>query len=277
MGITIHTLVENSVHKLGPLAEYGLSLLITAGDETILFDTGLGSALIPNAAQMKIDLGDIAKIVLSHGHRDHTGGLFATLQQIGSRPVFAHPSVFLPKYSNRTKEMQSLGIPAELAALEHAGLKLRRCEGPVEISPGILASGPIPRVTEFEHVPSHFLKDAEDGSGFVHDTLVDDQAIIITRSDYPVVVMGCGHSGMINTLLYAADLTGTKRFSLVVGGTHLMDADASQLQKTMEHLGQFQIKRIAPCHCTGMQGQFALLQKFGSAFLQNATGDRIDC
>lgn len=277
MNVTIHTLVENSVNRIGPIAEYGLSFLVAAGAENILFDTGLGSALLHNAGQMGIDLACVTKIVLSHGHRDHTGGLPAALGQTGPQTVFAHPAAFTPKYSNRSKKMQSIGIPAELAVLEQSGMQLQRCEGPMEISPGVFASGPIPRVTDFEHVPAHFLKDADDGSGYVPDTLADDQAIIIELGHNPVVVLGCGHSGLINTLLYAAELTGTSRFSLVVGGTHLIDTDGTQLRKTLSNLDRFDIQRIAPCHCTGLQGKVALFEKFGSAYLQNATGDRIDC
>jgi 7,8-dihydropterin-6-yl-methyl-4-(beta-D-ribofuranosyl)aminobenzene 5'-phosphate synthase len=277
MNTTIHTLVENSVHKLDLIAEHGLSFIITAGDETILFDAGQSSALIPNAAQMEIDLSNISSIVLSHGHCDHTGGLPGILDRIGSRPVFAHPSAFLPKYTNRNKALRAIGIPKELKALEQAGLQLHSCAEPREISSGIIASGPIPRVTEFEQVPNHFLKDSPDGSGFIHDTLEDDQAIIITRGDSPIVIMGCGHSGMINILRYAAKLTETKRFSLVIGGTHLMEANPSCLQETIQSLDQFRIKKIAPCHCTGMRGQFALMQKFGSAFQTSTTGERIDC
>jgi 7,8-dihydropterin-6-yl-methyl-4-(beta-D-ribofuranosyl)aminobenzene 5'-phosphate synthase len=124
---------------------------------------------------------------------------------------------------------------------------------------------------------SHFHRDAPDGSGLIHDSLEDDQALIIAHKDAPILVLGCSHSGFINTLLYAAQLTGTNHFSLVVGGTHLISADDSCLEKTEKHLNQFKIDRIAPCHCTGFRGQIALWQKFGNSFVLNSTGDRIEC
>jgi 7,8-dihydropterin-6-yl-methyl-4-(beta-D-ribofuranosyl)aminobenzene 5'-phosphate synthase len=277
MDTDIYTLVENSVLKDDLIAEFGLSFLITANGKTILFDTGQGFSLIPNAARMGLDLNKILSIVLSHGHHDHTGGLSGVLNLIGSRQVYAHPSAFLPKYSKKDNEITSIGIPTDLKNLKQAGMEHCDCTGPVEVSPGILLTGPIPRITDFEQVPFHFHRDAADGSGLIHDNLEDDQALIIAHKDAPILVLGCSHSGLINTLLYATQLTGTNHFSLVVGGTHLIAADDLCLKKTEEHLKQFKIDRIAPCHCTGLKGQITLWQKFGKSFVLNSTGDRIEC
>jgi 7,8-dihydropterin-6-yl-methyl-4-(beta-D-ribofuranosyl)aminobenzene 5'-phosphate synthase len=275
--LTISTLVENTVQKLGLIAEHGLSFLISAPGSNILFDTGQGFALIPNAIRMEIDLRRISSVILSHGHCDHTGGLSRLLSEIGPKSVFAYPSAFSRKYSNKQGELRSIGVPESLEALEHAGMQLRTCTQPVEVAPGVLATGPIPRLTDFEQVPAHFLTDAPAGTGLVQDNLEDDQALILDQRDGPVLVMGCGHSGIANTLLYATELTGTNHFSLVIGGTHLIDADEARLIETLDFLRQFEIMKIAPCHCTGPKGQFALWQKYGTAFLSNSTGDRIAC
>jgi 7,8-dihydropterin-6-yl-methyl-4-(beta-D-ribofuranosyl)aminobenzene 5'-phosphate synthase len=277
MDIGIFTLVENSVQKSDLIAEFGLSFLIITKSETILFDTGPGFSLIPNAAQMDINLNKISNIVLSHGHHDHTGGLSGILDSIGPRPVYAHPLAFLPKYSKKDNELISIGIPTDLKTLTQSGMEHRSCTGPIEVTPGILLTGPIPRVTDFEQVPTHFLRDAPDGSGLIHDSLEDDQALIIANKEAPVLVLGCSHSGLINTLLYATQLSGTNHFSLVVGGTHLVATDDLCLKKTEKHLNQFKIDRIAPCHCTGFKGQIALWQKFGNSFVLNSTGDLIEC
>ncbi len=90
------------------------------------------------------------------------------------------------------------------------------------------------------------------------DALEDDQALILRLRNAPVVVMGCAHSGIVNTLLYAVELAGTNRFPLVIGGTHLIDADEMRLQSTLEALREFEIMKISLCHCTGLRGQFAL-------------------
>jgi 7,8-dihydropterin-6-yl-methyl-4-(beta-D-ribofuranosyl)aminobenzene 5'-phosphate synthase len=277
MHIRIVTLVENTVQKLGLIAEHGLSLLISTPGGNLLFDTGQGQTLVPNAKQLGIDLKSISTIVLSHGHSDHTGGLAPLLEEIGPRLVFVHPSAFSHKFSNRNGQLRPIGVPWSKEALEHGGMKLHSCLGPVEVMPGVLATGPIPRVTDFEQIPPHLLADSPNGLGLVHDSLEDDQAVILDEhGTAPVVVLGCSHSGIVNTLLYAAKLTGSRRFSLVIGGTHLMDANKTVLEKTLDSLRQFEIMRIAPCHCTGLRGQWALSESFGDTFLTNSTGDRIE-
>jgi 7,8-dihydropterin-6-yl-methyl-4-(beta-D-ribofuranosyl)aminobenzene 5'-phosphate synthase len=259
------------------IGEYGLSLLISTPGGDILFDTGQGAALVRNAVRMGIDWKRITSIVLSHGHYDHTGGLAGALAETGARSVFAHPSAFAPKYSRKTGELRSIGMPANREALEGAGMQLRTCTAPVEVAPGVLATGPIPRVTGFEQVPPHFLTLPAEKSDLVPDLLEDDQVLILDSRSAPVVVLGCAHAGIVNSLLYAAELAGTNCFSLVIGGTHLIDADEIRLQRTLEALQQFEIMKIAPCHCTGLRGQFALWENFGAAFHPNHTGDRIEC
>jgi 7,8-dihydropterin-6-yl-methyl-4-(beta-D-ribofuranosyl)aminobenzene 5'-phosphate synthase len=277
MFIRIRTLVEDTVEKPDLIGEHGLSLLVSTPGGDILFDTGQGNALLRNAVRMGVDWKRVTSIVLSHGHYDHTGGLTGVLAETGTRPVFAHPAAFAPKYSKKTGELRSIGMPANRETLESAGMQLRTCTAPVEVAPGVLATGPIPRVTGFEQVPAHFLTASAEKSDIVPDGLEDDQALILGNRNAPAVVLGCAHSGIVNTLLHASKLAGTNRFSLVIGGTHLIDADEVRVQKTMEALRQFEIMKIAPCHCTGLRGQFALWEKFGTAFHTNHTGDRIEC
>ncbi len=277
MVIWIRTLVEDMVEKPDLIGEHGLSILISTPGGDILFDTGQGNALLRNAVRMGVDWKRVASIVLSHGHYDHTGGLTGVLAETGIRSVFAHPSAFVPKYSKKTGELRSIGMPANRETLESAGMQLRTCTAPMEVAPGVLATGPIPRVTGFEQVPAHFLTASGEKADLVPDALEDDQALILGHGNAPVVVLGCAHSGIVNTLLHAAKLAGTNCFSLVIGGTHLIDADEMRLQRTLEALRHFEIMKIFPCHCTGLRGQFALWEKFGAAFHPNHTGDRIEC
>jgi 7,8-dihydropterin-6-yl-methyl-4-(beta-D-ribofuranosyl)aminobenzene 5'-phosphate synthase len=277
MVVRILTLVEDTVEKPDLIGEHGLSLLVSTPGGDTLFDTGQGNALLRNAVRMGVDWNRVTCIVLSHGHYDHTGGLAGVLAETGARPVFAHPSVFAPKYSKKTGELRSIGMPANRETLEGAGMQVRACLAPMEAAPGVLATGPIPRVTDFEQVPAHFLTASAGRSDLVPDGLEDDQSLILGPRSAPVVVLGCAHSGIVNTLLYASELAGTKRFSLVIGGTHLIDADEMRLQRTLEALRQFEIMKIAPCHCTGLRGQFALWENYGAAFHPNHTGDCIEC
>jgi 7,8-dihydropterin-6-yl-methyl-4-(beta-D-ribofuranosyl)aminobenzene 5'-phosphate synthase len=200
MVVRILTLVEDTVEKPDLIGEHGLSLLVSTPGGDILFDTGQGNALLRNAVRMGVDWNRVTSIVLSHGHYDHTGGLTSVLVETGARSVFAHPSAFALKHSKKTGELRSIGMPANRETLESAGMQLRTCTEPVEVAPGVLATGPIPRVTGFEQVPAHFLTASGEKADLVPDGLEDDQALILGPRSAPVVVLGCAHSGIVNTL-----------------------------------------------------------------------------
>ena len=270
----IYTLAENTVRRPHLLAEHGLSLLIESREGTLLFDTGEGRALLPNAAKMGPDLEQVERIVLSHGHYDHTGGLLPLLERIGPREVFAHPHLFHLKYAVRGDSVRSIGLPASRESLEQAGARFCLHEEPVEILPGILASGPVPRETDFEEVSPLF--QTSRGEEMVQDRMPDDQFLIAESGEGPVVLLGCAHAGLINSLSYARKLVGGRRFAGVIGGTHLIEADEVRLQYTLEAIREFDIGRIAPCHCTGFRAQVALWEAFGERFVLNGTGDLLE-
>ena len=241
---------------------------------TVLFDTGQGQVLIPNAAAMEVDLGRVDRIVLSHGHFDHTGGLRPVLDRIGTREVLAHPEALVSKYSVRKGNVREIGMPESRQILERAGASFCLNEEPTEVIPGITLTGRIPRVTDFEKVSSRFQAGSE--GNLQQDMLWDDQALIVETEEGPVVVLGCAHAGLINTLLYAKELIGGRCFAGVIGGTHLVDADPVRLERTVDFLKQFDIGRIAPCHCTGFRGQVALWKAFGERFVLNTAGNRLE-
>jgi len=269
---TITTLVENTAQGKGLLAEHGLAFLIETRAGTILFDAGQGMVLLPNADVLEVDIDSAERIFLSHGHFDHTGGLRQVLSRIGSREVFAHPHALAPKYSVRRGETRRIGIPETREELEQAGARFCLHEEPVELLPGVTATGPVPRVTDFERVSSRF----QTGSAGTlrQDELLDDQSLIVETDEGPVVVLGCAHAGLINTLLHVRELVGESRLAGVIGGTHLVDADEARLQCTVAALGGFDIGRLVPCHCTGFRSQVALWEACGERFVANAVGKR---
>ena len=270
----ITTLVEDTVNKPGLLAEHGLSVLLETEDEAILFDTGQGHALFHNVTKMGIDLSKVGKIVLSHGHSDHTGGLGDALKASEGAHVYGHPNVFDAKYSKRKCEQRSIGIPYTRECLQLRGAKLHLNKEPVQIADGIQTTGEIRRQTDFEIVHDRLCV-MRDGM-LMKDDLPDDLSLIVAGREGVTVIFGCGHSGVINTLIQVRRMIGDTPISMVVGGIHLIDATEDRIDRTVHDLKEFNIGRLALCHCTGMLAMMKLYKAFGDKLLFNHVGTQIE-
>ncbi|TES84396.1 MAG: MBL fold metallo-hydrolase [Dehalococcoidia bacterium] len=272
MGLRITTLSENTAGMDGFLGEWGLSILVESDEAKILFDTGQNVSTIHNAKLLGIDLSQIDKIVLSHGHFDHTGGLRQTLSEIGREiEVIAHPDIWQAKYAARQgEEARYIGIPFSRGELEDLGAKFKLTSEPVAISDSIMTSGEIPLVTDFENIEP-FLVVKEDGN-FEPDIFRDDQALIIKTPAGLVVILGCAHRGIINTLYHAQKLSGAKKIDSVIGGCHLMNSSEERIWRTIAALKELGVGRLGVCHCTGMAASVIMVQEFGDRFLLNNAG-----
>ena len=271
MSLKITVVTENSVTKRNFLAEHGLSLFIEAGDFKLLFDTGQGLALESNVKNLQIDLREIQAIALSHGHNDHTGGLQKVLSLSGPKPVYGHPGIFDEKYSvNGEGQHSPNGMPFLKGELEQQGAEFHLQRKPIQLSQNIILCGQVPRVTDFEDLNPHFMVKKE--NQYEIDPLLDDQALFIDTSKGIVVVVGCSHSGLINILRYAQQVTGRRQIYAVVGGTHLVAANDERLDKTIEELKELQVEKLAVSHCTGFHAQMKLKETFGHGFILNNVG-----
>ncbi len=275
MSVLITTLSENTAGKVGLLAEWGLSLLIEVDNLKILLDTGHTFSVVYNASALGIDLSQTDKIVLSHGHKDHTGGLPSVLSQIKKEiEVIAHPDIWTAKYSRTFGDrLDYVGIPFVKELPENLGASFNLTKKPVWISDKVVTSGEIPMVTEHERIdPELYIKEKDE---FRPDPLWDDQAIIIKTAKGLAVILGCAHRGVINTLLHAQKLTGIERIHTVIGGTHLFRAKSEQIELTIAELKQFGIEQLGVSHCTGLLAASRLAQQFGEGFFFNNTGSRV--
>jgi len=270
----ITTLVEDTVSKPDLLAEHGLSVLLETEDEAILFDTGQHYALLHNATKMGIDLSKVDKIVLSHGHSDHTGGLGDALKASGGAYVYGHPNIFEAKYSKRKCEQRSIGIPYTRECLQLRGAELHLSKEPVQIADGIQTTGEIERQTDFETIHDRLCV-MRDGM-LVRDDLMDDLSLIVAGREGVTVIFGCGHSGVINTLIQVRQMIGDTPISMVVGGIHLIDATEDRIDRTIRDLKEFNIGKLALCHCTGMLAMVKLYEAFGDRLLFNHVGTQIE-
>lgn len=280
MIVNIITLVENSAGIPYVLGEWGQSILIEADGKRILFDTGPSRTVVENARRLNIDLSTLDSIVISHAHYDHTGGLkdvLSLIQKSGARPggikVIAHPDVFQPKYFYvKGAQAANIGIPFKRDELEGMGAKFTLTKEPVQISPNVLTTGEVEISVDYEQIePSLHIKE---GEGYMPDPLADDLGIIIKSEKGLIVLLGCAHRGMINTILHAQKLTGIKDIYAVIGGTHLLMAGEERLYKTIEALKAFGITKLGPSHCTGPRQSAVLATEFGDSFFFNNAGTR---
>ena len=276
MGFRITTLVDNSVSlsASGLIGEHGLSYLIESQNHTVLFDTGQQVALSHNAAKLNIDLSRIDAVVLSHGHYDHTGGLNHLLEKNTAFRLYAHPDVFATKLRLvEKKKYKKIGIPIKRAVLENTDVQLVLTDSTCEIAPGISTSGEIPLENDFETIEPDFFIEQE--GRIMPDTLADDQALILDTQNGFVVLLGCSHRGVINTLNQVVKLTGKHKIHAMIGGLHLGKASDAKLNKIMDHLAGFSLEKIGVSHCTGTKAMLALFNTFKDSVFVNTVGSVI--
>ena len=272
MKLRITTLSENTAGAGKFLAELGLSILVETDKVNVLLDTGQGISASYNADILGIDLSKIDKIVLSHGHYDHTGGLRQILRKMRKEvEIIAHPDIWTTKYSHRQGQADRyVGIPFQRQELESLGAKFNLTTKPTKITDNIMTTGEIPMVTDFEEIESNMV--VKEDTGWQPDKLLDDQALIINTEPGLVVILGCAHHGIINTLYYAQQLTGVKQLHTVAGGCHLISASEERIWLTIAALKELDVQRLGLCHCTSLPVVSLMAQEFGERFFFNNTG-----
>ena len=284
-------IVTRAAHRKGEeiprdtlVAEHGLSLLVTvhqgARTHTILFDTGYSQIGVPhNMALLGIDLQGVEAIVLSHAHMDHTGSLHRILEGIqGPITLVVHPGAFYyPRYIERDDGTRQR-FPRTLSRDDLASDKVEILENKNAIlmaENGIMLTGQVERTTGFEKgLPGALME--RDGK-MEPDPISDDQALVVKLKEKGLVVIsGCSHSGIVNTILHAQKLTGQSKVHAVLGGFHLTGpAFEPIIEKTISELKNVAPEVIVPMHCTGWKAIQRLHQEFPSAFVLNSVGSKI--
>ena len=259
--LQITVVVENTAQGIGLLAEHGLAYWLEWDGRHILFDAGQGGVLKTNLHRMQLRADRIDTIVLSHGHFDHTGGLGDALERDQPVRVVLHPDALDKKYAkNQDGTSREIGIPLlARKALRKPTIELHTSEGPTLIADGLLTTGRVPMVNDFERPSERFFLDEKCSTP---DQLPDDQSIFFEADEGTVVLLGCAHSGVINTLHHVSQLTNGRPIQAVIGGMHLVDASRERIYQTIEGLRQWDLKLLAPAHCTGMPATVAMWNAF---------------
>lgn len=263
------------------VAEHGLSQLVTvfsgAESHSILFDTGYTQSGVPhNLKQLGINLDAVEAIVLSHGHMDHTGSLYPILENL-RRPItiVVHPEAFhAPRYFG-LPDGRKLLFPSTLKRdeLTRAGGEVLESAEPLLLGEGtVMITGEIERTTSFEQgLPNAVLE--RDGKE-EKDPIRDDQALVINlKGKGLVVVSGCAHAGIVNTILYAKKITNVDHVHAVIGGFHLSGPVFEPIiEKTIEAFTDMDLELIVPMHCTGWKAIQRFSESFPDAFVLNSVG-----
>lgn len=270
--VGVSLLVENTARGAGILGEHGLSWCLRHGGRQLLFDLGQGLALRSNAARMGVDLERTEAVVFSHGHYDHVGGWLELADLLAEARVYMHPDALGAKYQKRPDgRMVPAGESAFAGSLQSARAKVRLSREPRQVLPAIWMTGQVPRSNTVEDTGGDFYSDAE---GRTPDSLLDDQSVFFRTRRGIVVVLGCAHAGLVNTLRYIEDLTG-ERIHAVMGGMHLLHANEPRLRYTIEALRRIAPDWLAPNHCTGDAAVARLWQAFPDQIIEMHAGQAL--
>ncbi|WP_319579734.1 MBL fold metallo-hydrolase [uncultured Methanospirillum sp.] len=264
------------------LAEHGLSLHITAwsGDESlsVLMDAGASKvALLYNAALLGISLHDIAALVISHGHDDHVGSLVDVLELSEKPvPVYIHPGSF-SRRQKRFSDKPFVDIaPPDKAACMDAGAELLFTSGPTLLwQDRILITGEIARTTVFEQSnPVYYVEVSDSSDSWVPDLFHDDQAVILNlKGKGLVIITGCAHAGVINTVQYARAITGIDTIYAVIGGFHLSGPFFSRIiDPTVATMQKIHPGYVIPLHCTGWEAINRFIEMMPDQVVLNTVG-----
>jgi 7,8-dihydropterin-6-yl-methyl-4-(beta-D-ribofuranosyl)aminobenzene 5'-phosphate synthase len=283
------------------LAEHGFAALIDLVDAgvRILWDAGMTQiALVENAKRLGIDLQAIDKIALSHGHLDHYAAMTDMIREIaqlpGPRewgkdatskevddwlegyrvPLIAHPAAFRERWwiGKDGKKRGPRMVPRD--EWQAVGADIILSEGPHELGPGCWTTGAVPRLS-FERAGTPSTNAYRQGDEFIRDYLDDDQSIIINVKHKGLVVLtGCAHAGIVNTVNYAREISGVNSVWAIMGGFHLATANDEEIQRTIDEIKKLKPAMVVPSHCTGFKAITKFAQQMPDQFVLGVVGTR---
>ncbi len=283
------------------LGEHGFAALVDLKEPgiRILWDAGISrTTLLENARRMEIDLKTVDKIALSHGHGDHYASMTDVVRQIGGPPeprewakdasidemreyakgrkvpLIAHPAILRERWGigKDGKKYGPQRAPSE--EWEAAGAELVLSKGPQRLGPGCWTTGAVPR-RSFEKAGTPSRMAYWSGAEFLRDYLDDDQAIITNvRGKGLVVLTGCAHSGVVNTVRHAREMSGVGEVFAILGGFHLGRAKDQEIERTIEEIMTFGPQMVVPSHCTGFRALARFAQHMPEEFVFGVVGTR---
>jgi 7,8-dihydropterin-6-yl-methyl-4-(beta-D-ribofuranosyl)aminobenzene 5'-phosphate synthase len=267
--------VDDAVQRSSPFwGEHGLTFLIEAKGKRLLFDTGQsGTVLLHNLALLDVDPATIDALAISHAHYDHTGGLGALLGRLRPGiPLYANPDLFRERFSLREGKTEAVGLTMAQAEMADQ-FNLALSAEPQEIIPGIWTTGEISERSEQEGCSEYHLM--REGGVLVPDAYRDDMALVLQTANYLVLLCGCCHAGLLNTLVHAKCMC-QRPIGVIVGGLHLTSASDDDLRHIGDALLSMPaLERVYPNHCTGEVAYVALTQALGAPVVQPCPAGKV--
>jgi len=247
------------------IGEWGFAALVEADGRRILFDTGARpDTVLKNAEELGVDLHAVTDVVLSHHHDDHVGGLMTLRGAVVGRTPGALATVhvgrgmFVPRKIDGRDSNSMITIRP---AFERTGGRFVEHDGPAELAPGVWVTGPVPRVHPERNWSGN--RRIEENGLWVEDTLVEDQALVFDTDQGLVVLAGCGHAGIVNTVTHARASIREANIHAAIGGFHLLDASDEQLLWTARQLGAVGLEKFFGGHCTGIEAVYRFREVLG--------------
>ncbi|MHA2080161.1 MAG: MBL fold metallo-hydrolase [Candidatus Thorarchaeota archaeon] len=285
--VEIRILADGNVQMRRVIGEAGFAALVKvryddSSEFQFLFDTAGGTPTLEhNVGVMKDQLGrnlsSIEMIVLSHGHWDHVAGVLSVISMIGRPvPVLCHPDALLHKiFTSDDGKRHEIGIHEYYNEAElETKTEVIATKDPYKVADGIMTTGVVPRTNDVEKLTGNLQKIVTVRNGKETPDLIEDDLSVIfhMKDDSVVILTGCCHSGIVNTVEHAINQTGSSSVIGIVGGFHLHDASKVRLEKTTERLGKLPLQTLAACHCTGLRGKAAMMMAFDDKFKNAGVG-----
>ena len=251
--ITILSTMLSDTH----IGEWGFSAMIEADGQRILFDTGSREkTVIQNAKELKINLDNVDNVFLSHNHKDHTGGLINLKLKHPTSFSNAHigEGIF---YSRPNSTGNDHYILNKKNTLEELGINFKIHKNPSQVMPGLWTTGQIPRKYD-EKNWSELGKMVDSNGNTVEDTIPEDQSLFFDTDNGIVLISGCGHAGLINTLDYVKKIIPNRPIYKIIGGFHLLNLNEKKLEWTAKKMEEFGVKFFVGAHCTGLNSTYSI-------------------
>ena len=260
------TIIENLVYQQGLYAEHGLSIYIETENSKIVFDTGQSGLFLQNALKMDLNIEDVDALILSHGHYDHTGGLYPFLEKNKKARIYAKKDVFKPKYRSHNR---FIGTIFQSELLQD---RLQFVDEITEIAENIFI---MPNIELYNKIDTHFNGlNLKMGEEYFPDEFEDELFLAIRQKEQINIITACSHRGITNICR-----TATEHFKLpaglILGGFHMKDCNQEQYIDITRHLRQLQPKSIGVCHCTGVEKYSDMAKDCDAHLFYNYTGKEI--